>query len=371
MNHDQPVSAAGTDHDRDERRRDELVERLFGALLGGMELLSIDVGRRLGLYRALHEGGALSDAELAQRSGIAQRYAAEWLEQQAVAGILEVAEHAAEGRRYALPAPHADVLVVEDHPAHLMGAAPSLSGLAVAVPAVTEAYRHGNGVPYAAFGAEIRHGIGSFNRPMFTGELAAWVHALPDVAARLDVDGARVLDLGCGTGWSSIALAGAFHAVLVHGVDLDDASIEEARQNAAAAGVADRVTFDVSDAAEIMVTEPVALACVFEALHDMGRPIEVLRRARAALAPGGAVLIGDERVAPEFTAPGDDLERFMYGWSVLHCVPATLAEPDHAIVNGTVLRESTVHRWAKDAGFTRAQTLPIDNDFWRFYRLDT
>jgi 2-polyprenyl-3-methyl-5-hydroxy-6-metoxy-1,4-benzoquinol methylase len=363
-----PVSASDTD--RDDRRRDELVERLFGALLGGMELLSIDVGRRLGLYHALHEGGALTDAELADRSGIAQRYASEWPEQQAVAGILEIAEETADGRRYTLPAPHADVLVATEHPAHLMGAAPSLTGLAMTVPAVTEAYRSGTGVPYAAFGAEIRHGIGSFNRPMFTGELDGWVRALPDVATQLDAAGARVLDLGCGTGWSSIALARAFPTTLVHGVDLDEASIDEARRHVAAAGLADRVTFEVRDAAGLTVTEPVALVCVFEALHDMGRPVDVLRRAHAALAPGGTVLIGDERVAPDFTAPGDDLERFMYGWSVLHCLPATLAEPDHTVANGTVLREPTVHRWAEAAGFTRTRTLPIDNDFWRFYRLD-
>jgi 2-polyprenyl-3-methyl-5-hydroxy-6-metoxy-1,4-benzoquinol methylase len=358
---------AGTQQEAD--RRDQFVERLFGAFLGGMELLSIDLGRRLGLYRALHEGGAATDAELAGRTGISRRYATEWLDQQAVAGIVDVAEEPA-GRRYTLPAAHADVLVAEEHPAHLMGVAPSLTGLALTVPAVTEAYRQGTGVPYAAFGAEIRHGIGSFNRPVFTGELVDWVRALPEVVARLEGDGARVLDLGCGTGWSAIALARAFPGVRVHGVDLDEASIAEARRHAEAAGLADRVTFDVGDAAELAVAEPVVLVCVFEALHDMGRPVDVLRRVHAALEPGGAVLIGDERVADAFTAPGDDVERFMYGWSVLHCLPATLAEPGHDVANGTVLREQTVHGWARDAGFPGVRTLPIDNDFWRFYRLD-
>lgn len=366
----QPTAAApGSAAGHDDRSRDELVERLFTAFVGGMELLSIDLGRRLGLYGALRERGPLTERELAAYTGVAERYAREWVEQQAVAGIL-VVEDGAGHRSYRLPLPHADVLLEEEHPAHAMGVAPSLTGLALALPAVTDAYRSGAGVPYAAFGAEIRHGIGSFNRPMFTGELAGWVGALPDIAARLDAGPARVLDVGCGTGWSSITLAQAFPGITVHGVDLDEASIAEARDHATAAGVTDRVMFEVCDAADLVVSASVDLACVFEALHDIGKPVEVLRRVRAALAPGGAVLIGDERVAPAFAAPGDAVERFMYGWSVLHCLPATIAEPGHHVANGTVLRESTVHGWARDAGFGEVETLAIDNDFWRFYRLD-
>lgn len=356
--------------EQDDQRRDELVERMFNALVGGMELLSIDLGRRLGLYGALREHGPLTDDELSGHTGVAHRYATEWLEQQAVAGILEATEPTDGERRYTLPAPHADVLLAEEHPAHVMGAAPSLTGLALSLPAVADAYRRGTGVPYATFGTEIRHGIGSFNRPMFAGELAGWVRALPDVAARLNFSDARVLDVGCGTGWSSITLAREFPRIRVHGIDLDEASIAEARTHARAAGVADRVTFSVQDAAELPAQAPVDLACVFEALHDMGRPVEVLRRVRAALALGGAVLIGDERVAASFTAPGDAVERFMYGWSVLHCLPATVAETGHDIANGTVLRESTVHTWARQAGFSASETLAIDNDFWRFYRFD-
>ncbi len=353
-------------------RRDQLVERLFTSLLHGMELASIDLGRRLGLYVILREIGPATYGELAERTGIAQRYAREWLEQQAVAGILDVddAEASAAARRYALPGAHADVLVDEDHPAYLMGAAPSLTGLARVLPAVADAYRIGAGVPYADYGVEIRHGIGAFNRPMFRNELADWVAALPDVAARLRAGGARVLDIGCGTGWSSIALARAFPAVSVHGVDLDEASIAEARDHAEQAGAADRVTFEVRNAAQLAPAgQPYDLACIFEALHDMGEPVEALRRIRAVLAPGAAVLVADERVADTFTAPGDEIERFMYGWSALHCLPATLAE-SRAFANGTVMRESTVRDWARQAGFARAQTLPLDNDFWRFYRLE-
>ncbi|MDQ4033156.1 MAG: class I SAM-dependent methyltransferase [Actinomycetota bacterium] len=357
----------------DDERRDALVERLFGSLLGGMELLSIDLGRRLGLYATLSESGAQTAAGFARRAGIAERYAREWLEQQAVAGILDVEDpdRTPAERRYTLPAVHADVLLHAEHPANLMGAAPSLTGLALTLSAVAEAYRTGTGVSYADFGADIRHGIGAFNRPMFVGELAGtWLAALPEVRDRL-AQGGCVLDVGCGTGWSSIALARAFPQTTVVAIDLDEASIADARDNAERAGVADRVTFEVHNAATYHPAgaERYDLACMFEALHDMGEPVAALRRIRAALAPGAPVLIADERVAERFTAPADEVERFMYGWSVLHCLPATIDESD-AVANGTVLREGTVGDWARQAGFRHVQTLPIDNDFWRFYRLD-
>jgi SAM-dependent methyltransferase len=234
---------------------------------------------------------------------------------------------------------------------------------------VATAYRSGSGVPYEEFGTELRHGIAAFNRPAFTNDLAGWLEAMPDVASRL-ATGGRVLDLGCGTGWSSIALAQAFPAARVHGVDTDTASIDEARRHATQAGVAERVTFTTANAADVPVDESYDLVCAFEALHDMGEPVRVLRAARAALAPGAPVLIVDERVSETFTAPADDVERMMYSFSVLHCLPATMAEST-AVANGTMLRPATVQDWASQAGYPTVDVLPIENPFWRFYRLDT
>jgi hypothetical protein len=124
----------------------------------------------------------------------------------------------------------------------------------------------------------------------------------------------------------------------------------------------------VGDAAHLTAEAPVDAVTLFEALHDMGDPVGTLRAVRALLAAGGSVLVADERVADAFTTPGDPTERFMYGWSVLHCLPATLAE--HPVeASGTVLRAPTVARWAAAAGFTGFEVLPIDNPFWRFYHL--
>ena len=352
---------------KDEQRRDALTERLFGSLLAGNELLTVELGRRLGLYTAVHSHGQTTPAQLAARTGIAQRYAKEWLEQQAAAGFLDV-----DGEHFTLPAAHIPVLLVDTDPAHLMGAAPMLAALALTLPAVAAAYRSGGGVPYEEFGTELRHGIAAFNRPAFTHDLAGWLATMPDVAARLSAGG-RVLDLGCGTGWSSIAIAQAFPSARVHGLDTDTASIDEARHHAAQAGVADRVTFttaNAADAADVPADEPYDLACAFEALHDMGEPVRVLRAARAALAPGAPVLIVDERVSETFTAPADEVERMMYSFSVLHCLPATMAEST-AVANGTMLRPATLRDWAHQAGYPTVDVLPIENPFWRFYRLDT
>ena len=205
---------------------------------------------------------------------------------------------------------------------------------------------------------------------MFLHELAtAWLPAVPELHQRLgSAPPPRVLDLGCGLGASALALARAYPLATVLGVDLDEASVAEARAAAAEAGVADRVSVVAGDAVQLAPEAPFDLVTIFEALHDMGDPVGALRAARAVLADGGSVLVADERVADVFTAPGDPTERLMYGWSILHCLPATMAEgPVEA--TGTVLRAPTLAGWAAAAGFTGFEVLPIDNRFWRFYRL--
>ncbi|WP_068278706.1 class I SAM-dependent methyltransferase [Aldersonia kunmingensis] len=360
----------------EQEARDALAERLFGALLGGMELLTIETGRRLGLYRTLAEMGALNSAELATAAGIAERYAREWLEQQAAAGLLAVhgpMDADAPARRYALPQAYIPVLLDGEDLSHMMGAAPMLTGCALAVPALVDAYRAGSGVPYEAYGEELRHGIGSFNRPGFAKMIGEWIDAMPDVSARLR-SGAVVLDAGCGTGWSSIALAEAFPDIEVHGIDLDATSVAEATALATERGLGDRVHFSVGNAAESHDHArehgiSADLAFVFEALHDMGNPVGALASIRSALTPDGVLLVADERVSDEFISPAGEVERVQYAFSVLHCLPATMAEST-SVANGTVLRASTVREWATAAGYGSVADLGIEHDFFRFYRID-
>jgi 2-polyprenyl-3-methyl-5-hydroxy-6-metoxy-1,4-benzoquinol methylase len=353
----------------DTTRRDTLVERLFGATIGTLELFGVYLGDRLGLYAALTGQDAMTPDELSRRAGIAPRYAREWLEQQAVAGILAV-DGASDGeRRYRLPAEHADVLVDPESPFHVAPFASLVTGIGGVLPEVVDAYRSGHGVPFSRYGADMRDGQAAINRPAFTHEMADWISTMPDVDARLKSEAAaRIADVGCGAGWSTLALARAFPTATVEGIDLDEASITDARRNAADAGMVDAVSFHVRDAADPATKGAYDLVCMFEALHDTPRPAEVLAALRNMLRDGGSALVADERVADSFTAPGDELERMMYGWSVTHCLPAAMVDQP-AEPTGTVLREPMLRDLADQAGFASVEVLPIDNDFFRFYRL--
>lgn len=350
---------------------DALVERIFEATVGSLELISVHLGRQLGLYRTLADAGPLTSSDLAGAASIDERYAREWLEQQAVAGFVEVDDPAVDAakRRFSLPAEHARVLVDPVDGAHVGPFAEMVVGIAGVLPEVVEAYRSGDGVPYTRYGGPFRDGQGAINRPAFTHELAKWIRAAPDVHERLSADPpAKVADLGCGQGFSTLALARAYPKAQVTGVDSDEASVADARRLAEEEPDLGNVAYALSDASELATSGPYDLICVFEALHDMAHPAEVLAAARAALAEDGAVLVADERVAEQFTAPGDPVERIMYGWSVSHCLPASRVEADSAAL-GTALRPSTVRDLGAKAGFGQFETLPIENDFFRFYLL--
>src|SRR5438445_5308245 len=189
--------------EQDQQQRAALVERLFQAQIASLEMLSIYIGERLGLYRTLDREGPLTPIGLARAAGIHERYAREWLEQQAVAGLVAVETEGSAGaeRAYRLPAGHAEVLLDADSVNYLAPLTWSIPGLADTLPALLEAYRSGGGVPYEAYGAEFRNSIASLNRPMFKNLLGTqWFPAVPALEPRLRADPpAQVADVGCGT----------------------------------------------------------------------------------------------------------------------------------------------------------------------------
>ena len=355
-----------------EQRRDALVGRIFESTVGFMELLSIYIGDRLGLYGALANNGEATATELASATGTHERYVREWLEQQAVAGILEVEDEKAEPevRSYRLPEGHQEVLLERDSLNYLAPLAQQMVGVSRPLPALLEAFRTGGGVSYPEYGEDIREGIAYGNRAMFVNLMGTeWLPSIPDVHERLQADPpARVADIGCGTGWSSIAIARAYPRARVDGFDLDESSVAEAKTNAQAEGLADRVAFYIRDAADPELSGRYDLAIAFECIHDMSRPVEALQAMRSLTGEDGTVIVVDERVAESFEAPGDEIERLMYGFSVLHCLPVGMAEQPSA-GTGTVMRSATLRRYATQAGYRDVEVLPIEHDLWRFYRL--
>jgi hypothetical protein len=210
--------------------------RLLQSTVHALELYGIYLGKELGLYAALQSRGPLTARELSREARIAPRYAREWLEQQAVAGVLVVdrVTGAADERRYRLPNEHVNALVTDDHPNHLAPLAQMVAGIGGALEQVVMAYRNGAGVPYPMYGEAFRNGQAGINRPAFLVDLVErWIPAAADVHARLLSSPLRVADVGCGAGWSTIAMARAFPKAQVIGFDADESSIADARANAA------------------------------------------------------------------------------------------------------------------------------------------
>lgn len=357
----------------DSARADAMVERVFSSVLAAFDIYAISLGDRLGYYRALQEHGSQSPAELAENTQTNKRYAREWLEQQAVSGFLEVdaVSDDDDQRTYRLPSELAPVFVEAGHPLNATPMARLMTGAAAPFEALVTAFRTGNGVPYEEFGVDLMEGQAAMNRPQFELGLGSeWIAAMPDIEARLkDANNpAKIADIGMGMGWSSIAFAKAFPNAIVDGFDLDEASVEAGKKIVAEQGVTDRVTLQVRDAGDPDLAGKYDLATAFECIHDMWDPVSVLASMRRLVGPGGTVLIMDESVADEFGAIGDDVERFMYGFSFLHCLPVGMVKQPSA-ETGTVMRESTFRRYAGEAGYQKVEVLPIANDFFKFYRL--
>ena len=352
-------------------RRDAFIERICDAAIGTFEIAAIAIGLRLGLYRALADGGPSTAAELADRTGTAERPVREWLEHGAVNGHLDVTMDADDpaARRFALPAAHAEVLLDRDSlnfnaptPFQVLSAVGSM-------PLVLESFRTGAGFAFGDTGSDMREGEGAANRPTYLGPLVReWLPSIREVDERLRGDPpARIADVGCGLGWSSIAMAGAYSKVTVDGLDLDPTSVETARRNATEAGLADRVRFVLADAASPTLEGRYDLITMLESFHDMAHPVRILSALRGLLADRGSIVIVDMKAGERFVAPGDRLERYLYGWSVLSCLHDGLQ--NGGVGTGTVMRPATLRAYAFEAGLPRLEVLPIEHDTWRFYRL--
>jgi ubiquinone/menaquinone biosynthesis C-methylase UbiE len=351
---------------------EELAGRLFGSAVQAADMFTVHLGVELGLYRALDEHGPQDAATLAAHTGLAERYVREWAQGQAVTGLLVPDGDDVSTARFRLAPGVSETLLDPTSPAHVAPLAAAIATVGGMLPRLAEAFRTGAGVPYADYpsGFQVQ---AAFNRAAYTNDLVdAWLPAMPDVAARLSDQNrpAHVADLGCGAGWSAIALARAYPHLTVEGLDNDEASIELARRYAAEHGVSSRVRFTGADlgAPDVDGAARYDVAFLLECLHDLPRPVEALTNARRWLRPGGTLIVMDERAAETFTAPGDEVERFFAQISPLWCLPQGLVGDDPEPV-GTLLRPAKLRDLAARAGFADVTVVDIEHPFWRFYRL--
>lgn len=305
---------------------------------------------------------------LAAETGVDQRYVREWLEQQATSGILDLdLDLTGDEPVFSLPESHRQVLTEETSGFYLAPLARMLTTAGEKMALLIEAYRSGGGVSWDAFGQDMRESQADMNRPFFENELATVLAGVPPVHELLSRPGARIADVGCGAGWSSLALARDYPKAMVRGFDIDLPSIDMALQNAVTAGLADRVSFSSDDLANRAGGGEFDVVLAFECIHDMSQPVGVLAAMHDMVDDQGLVLIMDEAVGEAFTGEADDIEKLMYGFSLLVCLPDGLSSQP-SVGPGTVMRPSTLESYTKQAGFSGFRPVG-ESGVFRFYEL--
>lgn len=332
----------------DEHKLMSFVFRAVDEVGATLNAALVVMGDKLGLYRAMAGAGPLTPAEVAGRAGASERYVREWLNAQAAGGFVE---YDAATATYSLPAEHAVALTDESSPAFLPGFFQVAVGSVLDVTHITDAARSGAGFGWGEHGPDVHEGCERFFRPGYHANLVgAWLPALDGVVAKLE-RGARVADIGCGHGASTILMAQAFPRSTFIGSDAHGGSIETARQRAAEAGVGERVTFDAA-AAAVHPGDRYDLVTMFDCLHDMGDPVGAARHVRAILAAEGTWMIVEPAAGDRVEDNLNPVGRAYYGFSTLLCTPASLSQ-EVGLALGAQAGEERIRRVATEAGFSR------------------
>jgi SAM-dependent methyltransferase len=333
----------------DEAALEAFVGRFIGDLGAAMHLPLVALGDRLGLYRAMVEAGPVTAAELAERTGCAERYLREWLSAQAAGGY---AAYDPEGERFWLTPEQAVALADEDHPAFVAGGSLVVTAAAAIVERLAAAFRTGEGVGWHEHHPMLFLGTERFFKPGYIGNLVStWLPALDGVEAKLRAGG-RVADVGCGFGASTILMASAFPEAEITGFDYHGPSIEAARGRAVEAG-ADGVRFEVATSSDYP-GDGYDLIAFFDCFHDLGDPPAAARHARSALADDGTVLLVEPLAGDRLEDNLTPLGRAFYSASTLVCTPASLAQ-DGGVALGAQAGEARLRAVLQDAGFSRVR----------------
>jgi SAM-dependent methyltransferase len=326
----------------------EFVFRAVGEVGATLNSALVVLGDKLGLYRAMAGAGPLAPAELAERTGTAERYVREWLNAQAAGGFVD---YDPDSGRYTLPPEQTVALTDSDSPAYLPGFFQIAIGSVLDSPKIIEAARTGAGLGWHEHGPDVFDGCERFFRPGYNANLiSGWLPALDGVVAKLE-RGAHVADVGCGHGSSTILMAQAYPNSTFVGSDYHGGSIETARQRAETAGVADRVRFEVEPASAYSGRD-YDLVTMFDCLHDMGDPVGAARHVHGTLKPDGTWMIVEPQAGDRVEENLNPVGRAYYSFSTLLCTPASLSQ-GVGLALGAQAGQARIDDVTKTGGFTR------------------
>jgi SAM-dependent methyltransferase len=332
----------------DQTKLESFFARAFGDLSAGYAGVMVSLGGKLGLYKAMVGAGPISSRELAARTGCAERYVREWLNAQAAGGY--VGYHAVSDT-YELYHEQAMVLADEDSPVYIPSAWNVPASMWFDEDKAIEAFRTGKGVAWGEHNDRLHCGVAAFYRNAYRGSLLSeWLPALDGVVERLEA-GIAVADVGCGHGHSTVLMAQAFPKSRFHGFDTHAASIDEARRNAAEAGLAERVTFEAARAVDYP-GKNYELICFFDCLHDLGDPVAAARYAAEVLAPGGTVMLVEPFANDRIEDNISPVARLYYAASTMLCCAHALSEGGRLVL-GAQAGEARLAEVFRKAGFTR------------------
>ncbi|MGH2954129.1 MAG: class I SAM-dependent methyltransferase [Solirubrobacterales bacterium] len=317
----------------------------MGAAMNGVLVM---LGGELGLWKALAGAGPLSAAEVAERSGVAERYVREWASAQAASGYLE---YEADADTFELPPEQAMAFADEDSPVYMLGGYSVISSTYKDRARIAERFRKGEGFGWHEHDPELFVGTEQFFRPGYRAHLVAeWIPALEGVEEKLH-QGGKIADIGCGHGISTVLMAKAFPQSTAHGFDYHDESIERAKRIAEAEGVAGNTDFEVASAKDFP-GEGYDLVCFFDCLHDMGDPVGALRHTREALEDDGSVMLVEPFAADTLAENLNPVGRVFYAASTLVCTPSSL-DQEVGLGLGAQAGEQRLREVAEEAGFSR------------------
>jgi SAM-dependent methyltransferase len=331
----------------------------FGA---AMTVALAYIGDRLGIFKAMAKGAPMTSLDIARRTHLDERYVREWASTMATAGYLD---YSAADATFRMNTEQAMVLAQEDNTFFTAGAFQYAVTCYRQIPRLTEAFKHGGGVPFADFGPEIVEAIERlFQAGYETWVSPQWIPAVPDVHERLSTGG-EVAEVGCGAGQCIIAVASAYANSRFFGYDADLRSIERARNKAVRSGVADRISFERIAAEDLPFVDRFDLVMAFNCVHDMARPRAALAAIRRVLKPGGAFLWSEADASDNLEENLNPLGRTLYGASAMHCMTVSLADGGEGL--GVVVGEDRARSMAIEAGFTSFEKLTVKNPYHQIF----